>query len=136
LKGWTSYTDAYLAYQNVSKSSSYLREKRTIIGVIEKFEVLGQYPGQRERHQILRVSSYDLLSAEFKMLIDYYCETEKNKGKKKTTIYTESHNAATFLQALHQKGIDSLNHSSFADKMKGKNKWKNKKKQHNTCLSY
>ena len=109
LKGWKSYTDAYLAYVNMSKSSSYLREKRTIIGAIEKFEVLGQYPNRCQRHQILRTSSYDLLSAEFKSLIDHYCESEKNKGKKRTTIYTESHNATTFMLALHQKGIDSFN---------------------------
>ena len=104
-----SYTDAYLAYVNISKSSSYLRDKRTIIGAIEKFEVLGQYPSRCQRHQIQRISSYDLLPAEFKLLIDHYCESEKNKSKKRTTIYTESHNATTFLLALHQKGMDSFN---------------------------
>ena len=109
LKGWKSYTDAYLAYVEISNSSSYLREKRTIIGAIEKFEILGLYPNRCQRHQILRNSSYDLLSTEFKSLIDFYCESEKNKGKKTTTIYTESHNATTFLLALHQKGMDSFN---------------------------
>ena len=73
LKGWKSYTDAYLAYVVTSKSSNYLREKRTIIGAIEKFEILGLYPHRCQRHQILRKSSYDLLSAEFKSLIDHYC---------------------------------------------------------------
>lgn len=109
LKGWKSYTDAYLAYVKISRSSSYLRDKRTIIGAIEKFEVLGQYPSRCQRHQIQRISSYDLLSTEFKLLIDHYCESEKNKSKKRTTIYTESHNATTFLLALHQKGMDSFN---------------------------
>jgi integrase len=108
LKGWESYTDAYLAYVNISRSSSYLREKRTIIGAIEKFEVQGQYPSRCQRHQIQRISSYDLLSAEFKLLIDHYCESEKNKSKKRTTVYTESHNATTFLLALNQKGIHSF----------------------------
>jgi integrase len=109
LKGWESYTDAYRAYANSSRSSSYLREKRTIIGAIEKFDVLGQYPSRCQRHQIQRISSYDLLPAEFKLLIDHYCEWEKNTGKKRTTLYTESHNATTFLLALHQKGMDSFN---------------------------
>jgi integrase len=31
------------------------------------------------------------------------------KVKKRTTVYTESHNATTFLLALHQKGMDSFN---------------------------
>lgn len=109
LKGWKSYTDAYLAYVKISKSSSYLREKRTIIGAIENFEIRGQYPSRCQRHQIQKISSYDLLSAEFKLLIDHYCESEMSKGKKRTTIYTESHNATTFLLALHQKGLDSFN---------------------------
>jgi integrase len=109
LKGWESYTDAYLAYVETSKSSYYLRDRRTFIGAIEKFEIQGLYPDGRQRHQILRRSKYDLLSAEFKSVIDHYCESEKDRGKKGTTIYTESHNATTFLMALHQKGMDSFN---------------------------
>src|SRR4051794_34122278 len=66
LKGWKSYTDVYLAYVKISRSTSFLREKRTIIGAIEKFEVLGLYPNRCQRHQILRKGSYDLLSTEFK----------------------------------------------------------------------
>ncbi len=108
LKGWKSYTDVYLACVEISKSSSYLREKRTIIGAIEKFEILSLYPNRCQRHQILRESNYDLLSTEFKSVIDHYCDSEKGKGKKDTTLYTESHNATTFLLALHQKGLDSL----------------------------
>ena len=108
LKGWKSYTDVYLACVEISKSSSYLREKRTVIGAIEKFEILSLYPNRCQRHQILRESNYDLLSAEFKSVIDHYCDSEKGKGKKDTTLYTESHNATTFLLELHQKGMDSL----------------------------
>jgi integrase len=106
LKGWKTYTDAYLAYVVTSKSPSYLREKRTAIGAIEKFETLGLYPNGCQRHQILRISSYDLLPSEFKSVIDHYRDSEKIK--KDSTVYTESHNATTFLLALHQKGMDSL----------------------------
>ena len=49
-----------------------------------------------------------MLLPEFKSLIDYYCEAEKKRGKKITTIYTESHNASTFFLSVQQKGIDSL----------------------------
>lgn len=49
-----------------------------------------------------------MISPEFKSLIDYYSDTENKRGKKATTIYTESHNVATFLAALQQKGIDTL----------------------------
>ena len=106
LKGWKTYTDAYMAYAVTSKSPSYLREKRTTIGAIEKFETLGLFPNGCQRHQILRTSNYDLLPSEFKSVIDHYRGSEKIK--KDTTVYTESHNATTFLLALHRKGMDSL----------------------------
>jgi integrase len=48
------------------------------------------------------------LLPEFKSIIDYYCEAENKRGKKITTIYTESHNASTFFLSLQQKGINSL----------------------------
>jgi integrase len=49
-----------------------------------------------------------LLSPEFKSVIEYYREAEKKRGKKATTIYSESHNASTFFLSLQQKEIDSL----------------------------
>jgi integrase len=106
LKGWKTYTDAYLAYVATSKSPSYLRGKRMAIGAIEQFDIRGLYPNRCQRHQILRTSSYDLLPQEFKSVIDHYRCSEKIK--KDTTVYTESHNATTFLLSLHQKGMDSF----------------------------
>ena len=107
-KEWSCYTDVYLEYTKTSNSPDYLRNKRTIIGAIEQFDVHGRYPDGRRRHELFQRGAYPLLSPEFKSVIDYYCEAEKKRGKKVTTIYTESHNASTFLLALQQKGMDSL----------------------------
>ena len=82
--------------------------RRTIIGAIEQFDVHGRYPDGRRRHELFKRGAYPLLSPEFKSVIDFYCEAEKKRGKKDTTIYTESHNASTFFLSLQQKGIDSL----------------------------
>lgn len=109
LSKWDSYTNVYLAYAKKSKSSSYLREKRNIIGAIERFDLEGIYPDRLQRNHILKKSGYDLLSDEFKNVIDIYCDVEKKRGKKEDTIYTESHNATTFLLSLRQKGMDSFN---------------------------
>lgn len=38
-KEWSCYTDVYLEYIKTSNSPNYLREKRTIIGAIEQFDV-------------------------------------------------------------------------------------------------
>jgi integrase len=84
------------------------RNKRTIIGAIEQFDVHGIYPDWRRRHKLFPRGSYPLLSQEFRSVIDTYCEVGKMRGKKHTTIYTESSNASTFFLSLQQKGIDSL----------------------------
>ena len=95
-KEWSCYTDIYLEYSKTSYSPDTLRDKRTIIGAIEWFDVYGRYPDGRRRHELFERGSYPLLSPEFKSLIDLYCEVENKSGKKPTTIYTESHNASTF----------------------------------------
>jgi len=109
LKQWSCYTDVYIDYTKKLQSPHTLRNKRTIIGAIEQFDVYGRYPDGRRRHELFERGSYPLLIPEFKNLIDLYCEVEKKRGgKKPTTIYTESHNASTFFLSLQQKGISSL----------------------------
>lgn len=109
VKGWSCYADVYLEYTITSQSPDYLRNKRTIIGSIEQFDVHGKFPDGRRRHALFKRGAYPLLSPEFKSIIDCYGEVERERGKKAATIYTESHNASTFLLALQQKGMDSLN---------------------------
>lgn len=107
-KKWSCYTDVYQDYLNKSHSPDYLRDKRTVIGAIEQFEVHGRYPDRRRRHELFERGSYPLLSPEFKTVIDCYSETAEKQGKKTSTIYTESNNASTFLLALQQNGMDNL----------------------------
>jgi integrase len=107
-KQWASYTDIYLEYTHVPHSKDYLRNKRTIIGAIEQFDLYGNYPNGRRRHMLFSRGAYHLLVPEFQELIDFYCEAEEKRGKKGTTIYSESHHAASFLLALQENGADSL----------------------------
>ncbi|MGG0718130.1 site-specific integrase [Robertmurraya massiliosenegalensis] len=107
-KEWSCYTDVYLEYTKTLHSPDYLRDKRTIIGAVGQFDVHGRYPDRRRRHELFKRGAYPFLSPEFKSVIDYYCEAERKRGKKNTTIYTESHNGATFFLSLQQKGMDSL----------------------------
>ena len=112
VQNWSSYMDIYLGYAKSSSSKDYLRNKRTIIGAIEQFDVFGRYPDGRRRHELYARSSYVSLSEEFKSIIDCYFEVESKRGKKASTIYTESHNAATFLLSLQEKGINALDEIS------------------------
>lgn len=105
---WSSYMDIYLGYTKSSSSKEYLRDKRTIIGAIEQFDVYGRYPDGRRRHELFARSGYVSLSEELRSIIDCYVEVESKRGKKASTIYTESHNAVTFLLSLQEKGINTL----------------------------
>jgi len=107
-KKWSCYRDVYLEYTKTSSSPDYLRNKRTIIGDIEQFDVHGRYPDGGRRHKLFKRGAYPLLSPEFRSIIDHYCKAEKKRGKKDSSIYTESHNASTFFLSLQQKGMDSL----------------------------
>lgn len=107
-KGFASYTDIYLDYAKGSRHPDLLRQKRTIIGAIEQFDIHSRYPDRRRRHSLFDRGAYPMLSPEFTSVIDFYCEVEKKRGKKSTTIYTESHNASTFFLSLQRQGIYSL----------------------------
>ena len=112
IQNWSSYMDIYLGYAKSSSSIDYLRNKRTIIGAIEQFDVFGRYPDGRRRHELYARSSYVSLSEKFKSIIDCYFEVESKRGIKASTIYTESHNAATFLLSLQEKGMNALDEIS------------------------
>ena len=105
---WESYRDIYLEYAENSNSEQYLRHMRTIIGALEQFDIYGKYPDGRRRHSLFGRGSYHLLIPEYQELIDFYCKTEKECGKKLTTIHSEAMNAASFLYAMQKKGFESL----------------------------
>ena len=107
-EGWRSYSDVYQEYAGRLKSPQTLRNKRTFLGLIEHFDVYGQYPDGRRRQKIVQRAKYHMLTNEFKAVIDYYCTVEEKRGKKDTTIYGESYNASTFLYALQEKGLETL----------------------------
>lgn len=105
---WNSYTDIYLEFTKKSNSKHYLRSKRSIIGIIEQFDLYNMYPDGSRRYSLLGRGAYSQLVLEFQQLIDYHCNAEKQRGKKETTIHGESLNAASFLHAIQEKGCDSL----------------------------
>ena len=107
-KRWESYRGIYLEYAKSPYSEQYLRHMRTVIGALEQFDLYGKYPDGRRRHSLFGRGSYHLLNHEYQELIDFYCKTEKERGKKLTTIHSEAMNAASFLYAMQKKGFESL----------------------------
>jgi len=84
---WRSYTDVYQEYADRLESQQTLRNKRTFLGLIEHFDVFGQYPDRRRRQKIVKRGKYHMLTDEFKAVVDYYCAAEKKRGEKDATIY-------------------------------------------------
>jgi integrase len=107
-EGWKSYRDVYQEYASRLKSAHTLRNKRTFLGLIEHFDDFGLYPDSRRRQKIVQRATYHMLTDEFKAVIDYYCEAEKKRGKKDTTIYNEASHASTFLYVLQEHGFETL----------------------------
>lgn len=112
---WESYRDIYKEYEQLPHSNDYLRNKRTIIGALEQFDINGLFPNGQRRHSLSDRGSYHLLLPEFKELIDFYSDAERKRGKKESTIYVEAHNAASFLFHMQLRGCRSLETVSEED---------------------
>lgn len=110
---WQSYRDIYLEYLKVPHSKDYLRNKRTIIGALEQFDLFGRLPDGRHRHTLFERGSYHLLVPEFQKLIDFYRMYEKQRGKKESTIRGESLNTASFLYRMQEQGAQCQRILSF-----------------------
>lgn len=107
-QNWTCYADVYRDYTQTPHAPEYLREKRTIIGAIEQFVVHHRFPDGRRRHELFPRGAYPLLVPEFRSIIDEYGDVAQHQGKKSTTVYAESHHAATFFLSLQHSGIERL----------------------------
>lgn len=106
---WTGYREHYLHYVETFTSPSYLRRKKSYIGLLEQFDVRGIYPsGPCVRTSFMRHRHYDRLSEEFRRVIDTYQLVERERGVKAPTIYVSSSNAAVFFHSMQELGIETL----------------------------
>jgi hypothetical protein len=102
-----TYADIYQLSVEKGLTASTLRYKRSILGLIEQFDVKGIFP-EHIRTGFLTVKGYDLLSEEFRKAIDVFRIEQPKCGKKSATVYNESHNAITFFLSLQKFGVRSF----------------------------
>lgn len=106
---WSTYREHYLHYAETFKSSTYLRRKKSIVGLLEQFDVRGIYPsGPGILSSFMRDGYYDRLSEEFKCVIDTYRAVESKRGVKAPTISVSSSNTAIFFYSMQKRGMVSL----------------------------
>jgi integrase len=106
-KDWDCYSDVYQDYEATSLSIGSLEKKRAFIGAIKEFDLHGKYPDGKWSGLVER-GAYPKLVAEFRSLIDYHSTVERKRGKKESSIRTESTNAAAFLLSLQEIGFSKL----------------------------
>ena len=113
---WTGYREHYLHYAETLTSHSHLRSKRSIVGLLEQYDLRGIYPsGPCVRTSFMRDSHYDQLSEEFKCVIKTYRMVELERGVKTPTIYVSSSNTAVFFHSMQNLGIKTLSQISEKD---------------------
>lgn len=104
--GWTSYSEIYRHRENQGLSSSTLYNIRIALRLIENFDSNGNYPNGVLQGNLSR--KYDLLTEEFKSVIDMYLVVAKKSSIKERTISTRSHCTASILLHLQNEGYSTL----------------------------
>lgn len=99
-----SYEDVFWKHYG-DKSKAVERGGRWVLGAIEYFDASGKLPGGVRRSKIGKVTKFDLLSEEFKSLLNYYKKTEAKRGIKASTINVCFYGGVSFFTALQSGGI-------------------------------
>ena len=106
---WPGYREHYLRYAETIASSTYLRRKKSFVGLLEQFDVHGIFPsGPGVFTSFMRDTHYDHLCDEFKCVIDTYRAIEGKRGVKAPTIHVSSLNASAFFHSMQEIGVNSL----------------------------
>jgi len=102
---YKTYEDVF-RYYLATRSGSSLRKAKNILSSIRYFDTYGTYPEGKIKPQIgIGKSRYELLSDEFRGVIDTYRNVESAKGKKSKTIQSESSSGTKFLTCIQEQGI-------------------------------
>ena len=106
-ESWSSYDDIRRYYEKAQMPIGVRGKKRSLLGAIMDFDQKGKYP-EGKRHELARTDAYARLFHEYQQMIDWYISNERKRGKKESSINTESKNVAPFLLALQRSGIARL----------------------------
>jgi integrase len=107
-EAWGSYQDVYAAYQASSRSASYLRGKRSMIRLVEQFDIHGRLPDGSRHSALFARGAYHQLLPVFRRVVDSYRLEAAAQGKKGSTVEVESSNGSSFFLALQTQGFASL----------------------------
>lgn len=113
-EGWSSYDDVLESYSERVASRHVLRQAKSVLRGIERFDRDGALPGDGHRHR--RGGSRELLGEPFARVIDGFVARELGRGaKRRSTIESEASCAAGFLLAMQRLGRERPEDVTEAD---------------------
>ena len=107
-EGWGGYGDLCVAREAPSGCVGGLRERRSLIRLIEQFDVYGRMPDGSRRSALFARGACHRLLPVFREVIDQYRVEARAQGKKESTVKVEASNGSTFFLALQERGFASV----------------------------
>ena len=104
---WDDYPDVCKYYEQTSDSRNNYMRKRAYLGVIMEFDLYGKLPDGKDSG-LIKKGAYTKLEQTFKTLVDYFRQTELERGVEKTTVNVWKNEASCFLNFLQEAGIYRL----------------------------
>jgi site-specific recombinase XerD len=113
--GWTSFHDVYGFYHAKGLSESRLKMYADVIGSLMKVENEHIFPVPGQRVSIAKTDKYDLLSDEFRELIDHFTQTHQERGNAESTVHGVYKIGVFFLYSMQKRGCKTLSSITEAD---------------------
>jgi len=115
--GWISFHDIYDYYCEKELSKVRLKAYAGVIGSLMKFENEHTYPVPGQRVTIAKADKYDVLSNEFKGLIDHFTRTHRELGNAENTVHGVYKTGVFFLYSMQARGCLTLSSITEEDVM-------------------
>ena len=114
---WDTYQDILDWHQNQGYNKVFMKELRTIVGIMSALHLYNSFPNNHETQHPMwpRENRYQKLIPEYREIVDYGCKTQKNRGLKDSSINRGKAEATSFLYFLQINGILSLKEVSEDD---------------------
>ena len=108
---WDSYEDIWNWYDARIRGEQYRKDVRCVLGLLLDFHLKGIMPNNRLTQNVLclRDNNYSHLLPQYKSLVDYVNDLEKQRGLKQSSITRTKETASSFLRHLQNKGFNYLN---------------------------
>ena len=108
---WDSYEDIWNWYDARIRGEQYRKDVRCVLGLLLDFHLKGVMPNNRLTQNVLclRDNNYSHLLPQYKSLVDYVNDLEKQRGLKQSSITRTKETASSFLRHLQNKGFNYLN---------------------------